>query len=61
MPKFMHLLSQKLGYAADGRTLGLGLSVALAKQREQIRITVDEGAERHLRRWAEEERLQTHR
>jgi hypothetical protein len=59
MPKFKHsirsLMRQPLGHPADGRQLGLGLATAMAKQRDLIRLEVED-AERHLRQWAADER-----
>ena len=64
MPKLKHtfrsLMRQPLGYSADGRQLGLGLATAMAKQRDLIRLEVED-AERHLRQWAAEERPKARR
>jgi hypothetical protein len=45
------LLSRPAGACADGRMIGLGLATALHRQGSA------EGVERHLRRWAAEQRI----
>jgi hypothetical protein len=48
-------MRKKLGFNADGRTLGLGLAVAMRKQREQATREVEE----YLRRNADDRRVTT--
>ncbi|MFB9678042.1 hypothetical protein [Streptosporangium vulgare] len=48
--RFRFLTSGPAGYSADGRMMGLGLATAMRKYGSA------ENAERHLRRWAAEQR-----
>jgi hypothetical protein len=65
MPKIIdalrHLMNTPAGYNADGRTIGLGLATALAKQRAAEQVRIEEDADKHLRRWADDERLAARR
>lgn len=42
MRKFLKSLTEKRGYNADGRTLGLGLALAMEKQRQDATRGVEE-------------------
>jgi hypothetical protein len=42
MRKFLKALTEKRGYNADGRTLGLGLALAMEKQRQDATRGVEE-------------------
>jgi len=42
MRKFLKALTEPRGYNADGRTLGLGLAVAMQKQRKDATLGVEE-------------------
>ncbi|MGS2641770.1 hypothetical protein [Streptosporangium sp. LJ11] len=48
--RFRFLISAPVGHSADGRMMGLGLATAMRKYGSA------ENAERHLRRWATEQR-----
>ncbi|WP_329092132.1 MULTISPECIES: hypothetical protein [unclassified Streptosporangium] len=48
--RFRFLTSGSAGYSADGRMMGIGLATAMRKYGSA------ENAERHLRRWATEQR-----
>ncbi|WP_440099670.1 hypothetical protein [Streptosporangium sp. H16] len=48
--RFRFLISAPAGHSADGRMMGLGLATAMRKYGSA------ENAERHLRRWATEQR-----
>jgi hypothetical protein len=57
-----YLYSGPFGHNADGRPLGLGLATALAKQRESMDISLNtEDIDKHVRRWADDERVKTTR
>ena len=42
MRKFLKALTEPRGYNADGRTLGLGLALAMQKQRKDATLGVEE-------------------
>ena len=42
MRKFLKALTEKRGYNADGRTLGLGLALAMDKQRKDATRGVED-------------------